>query len=193
MAGKVKSLLKDAARSGKLIHAGGSVTWSLQHEVIDYLEEYLWPGACTAETGVGASTLLFAFKECHHTVVAPFEDEFQRVCQIAESAGIQTNTLSFLAGMSEDVLPTASLGNLDVALIDGGHGFPVPFVDWLYFAKRLKVGGLVIVDDVQIWTGTVLREFLAAEDGIWSLEKNFGKSVIFKKLNSNLRISPLLD
>lgn len=39
---------------------------------------------------------------------------------------------------------------LDLFLIDGGHGFPHPTIDWYYGAGHLKDGGIVIVDDVQL-------------------------------------------
>ena len=53
-------------------------------------------------------------------------------------------------------------------LIDGAHGFPAPFIDWLYAGRRLVTGGTLLVDDTQIWTGAVLRGFLRS-DPQWEL------------------------
>ena len=87
----------------------------------------------------------------------------------------------FAIGRSEDVLPTLSLRDLDVALIDGGHGFPTPFVDWCYMAQPLRVGGLLVIDDIHLWTGRVLRDFLREEPG-WTMRAEFPmRAVVFEK------------
>ena len=39
---------------------------------------------------------------------------------------------------------------LDFVLIDGGHGFPTPMLDWFYGAGRLRRGGVAVFDDVQL-------------------------------------------
>lgn len=185
MALNMTALLKNITSAEAGIHAGGTITWSIEKELIDYLESHLRPNAKTAETGIGISTLLFASKQSDHTVIAPNEDEFQRICSMANRAGISTDTITFLCGNSEEVLPNCDFGDLDVALIDGGHGFPVPFVDWMFLAKKLRVGGWIIVDDIQIWTGEVLRDFMAA-DHAWRHVRTFGKAVIFQKLTNDI-------
>jgi hypothetical protein len=95
------------------------------------------------------------------------------------------DTVTFVCGNSEEVLPDCDFTDLDIVLIDGGHGFPVPFVDWMFLAKKLRVGGLVIVDDIQIWTGEILRDFMAA-DHAWRHVRTFGKAVIFEKITSDI-------
>ena len=66
-------------------------------------------------------------------------------------------------------------------LIDGSHAFPAPFIDWLYTASALKVGGHLIVDDTQLWTGHVLKQFLDEEAG-WALRHAYaGRSAVFVK------------
>jgi hypothetical protein len=48
------------------------------------------------------------------------------------------------------VLPQLDIADLDLLLIDGGHGFPHPAIDWYYGALHLKAGGIVVIDDVQL-------------------------------------------
>jgi hypothetical protein len=66
-------------------------------------------------------------------------------------------------------------------LIDGQHAFPTPFIDWYYTADKLRVGGILIIDDTQLWTGQVLKQFLL-EEAEWSLIEEFSaRTVIFRK------------
>src|SRR6185503_1666742 len=90
--------------------------------------------------------------------------------------------VTFELGPSDKLLPTMALGDLDLVLIDGGHGFPVPFIDWYYTAFALKAGGIVIVDDTQIWTGAVLRDFLMADPDWKLLHLWGGRAAAFTKL-----------
>ncbi len=60
--------------------------------------------------------------------------------------------------------------------------FPsAPFIDFFYFARMLRIGGILAVDDIQIWTGRVLTDFLTAE-GAWQPVEVVGKTSLFKKL-----------
>ena len=54
-------------------------------------------------------------------------------------------------------------GSYDLALIDGRHGFPQPFLDWYYAAQILKTGGYVIIDDLHIWVCETLANLLVEE------------------------------
>ena len=68
-----------------------------------------------------------------------------------EQHGVSTKSLSFDLRPSEVALPAhMDAGELDLVLIDGRHGFPVPIIDWFYGAGRLRRGGIVIIDDLQL-------------------------------------------
>ena len=80
------------------------------------------------------------------------------------------------------MLPTLEPGPLDLVLVDGSHSFPQVFVDWFYVATALRVGGHLLVDDVHVWTGRVLRDFLQAEPE-WSLVREIhGRTAILRKV-----------
>lgn len=163
-----------------LLHDQGTDNWGLEQAVLDFLEARVTADSVTAETGVGMSTILLARKGCTHYAVTPSEEEIQRVRDACRIDAIDDTNVHFIAGNSQDVLPHLSLPALDLAIIDGGHGMPIPFVDWCYLAPRLKVGGLLVVDDVWLWTGAVLADFMRAE-WPWQEVRTFEKAVAFQK------------
>jgi predicted O-methyltransferase YrrM len=138
------------------------------HALLRRVADSIEPGSRTLETGIGLSTLVFAVKGAEHTCVAPFHQEIDRVKEWCAGAGVDLSKVTFCQGRSEKVLPTLPETPLDAVLIDGGHGFPAPFIDWWYAGRRLVPGGKLFVDDTQLWTGAVLRDFLA-EQPEWDL------------------------
>lgn len=160
-------------------HAEGTAVWDIAPAVADYLRAHLKPGQRTLETGAGLSTLLFAAAGAQHVVVTPSESERQRILAEAQRRGIATEALRFEIGYSQDVLPKLA-GELDFVLIDGGHGFPIPAIDWAYLAPRMVVGGTLLIDDVDLWTGAMLVRFLQREPG-WRYEGLLnGRTAVFR-------------
>lgn len=161
------------------LHAEGNANWQLSDDVVDYLKQHLKPGMRTLETGAGLSTVTFAACGALHTAVTPAQAEVSAIKQEMQRRGVSDEHCQFLVGYSQDILPQQS-GELDLALIDGGHGFPIPQVDWTYIAPRLKVGGILIVDDVDLWTGKILVDFMREEPGWEHLETLRGRTAIFR-------------
>jgi predicted O-methyltransferase YrrM len=151
-------------------------------ETLDFLFENAPANGQTLETGCGLSTLLFADKSARHVVISPAREEFEGVLRLCREHGIKTGGLDFQEGTSEHVLPGLETGLLDLVLIDGRHGFPAPFIDWFYTASKLKVGGLMVVDDIWLWTGEVLYQFML-EQPEWELVWRYShRTAAFRKL-----------
>ena len=160
------------------LHADGKAVWDIAPGVAAWIAAHVKPGMRTLETGAGLSTLLFAQAGAQHVVVTPSRDERVRILMEATRRGIAAETLRFELGYSQQVLPQLK-GDLDVVLIDGGHGFPIPAIDWAYLAPRLVVGGSLLIDDVDLWTGAMLVDFLKAEPG-WRFETLLhGRTAVF--------------
>jgi predicted O-methyltransferase YrrM len=150
-------------------------------EVLETIAAAVHPGCRTLETGAGLSTVVFALCGAAHVCVTPAASEVERIRAWCGLRGIDLGSVRFEVARSETVLPRLALPELDLVLIDGGHGFPTPFVDWCYTADHLRIGGLLIVDDIQLWTGAVLRDFLAEEPG-WTLRQEFPmRAAVFEK------------
>jgi hypothetical protein len=177
--------VSDLLDNPPLIHgwmsADGLITHGLIPEALRYLERTVGEGQRTLETGSGLSTITFALRGARHTCITPDGSEEERIRAFCVEQGISDAGLDFQIGPSERVLPALELDPLDLVLIDGSHSFPQVFIDFFYVQAPLKVGGTLVVDDVHIWTGRVLRDFLRAEPE-WELAERWGgRTVAFRK------------
>ena len=73
---------------------------------------------------------------------------------------------------------------IDLALIDGSHGWPTVFVDFCYVYAMLRKGGVVIVDDIQLHSVKELARLLTADTERFHLLKDLGKSLVFEKMKN---------
>lgn len=184
IAGTRPDILEELLRDPPLLHRQSNqpVSWAISRGLMHELGRTVKAGQRTLETGAGVSTIIFAARGANHTSVVPDRELTIRISNFCAERAIDTSVLRFLIGPSEDILPGASLSELDLVLIDGRHGFPAPFIDWYYTASHLRVGGTLIVDDTNLWTGEILRDFLCSDD-TWRLVRELdGKTAIFEKL-----------
>jgi len=174
---RVLGLRPQLHRDGK----GGVTSWALSEEVLRYIADCLCPGMATLETGLGVSTLVFALGRCHHTTIAHHPDEVDNLHRFCSKHGVSLDRVAVINGRSEQVLPRLEPEPLDLVLIDGRHAFPSPFVDWYYTVERLRIGGLMVVDDIQLRTGAILAEFMAV-DHRFEEDARFENTAAFRKL-----------
>ena len=130
--------------------------WRTDRDCYEFLAKSCGPGSRTLETGLGISTTLFLRLGTQHTCIAPFESEITRLFAYCRDRGIALDNFELIAGRSEQVLPTLK-GELDVVFIDGGHAFPIPMIDWYYAGSRVRRGGIVVIDDLQLPAVRVLK------------------------------------
>lgn len=152
-------------------HLGGACAWNSLPETLAAIRDAVEPGQITLETGVGASTVVFAARGAYHTAISPDATEHARVTEYCHQIGLDTSRLTFIEGLSDDVLPSllSRERNLDVAFIDGAHSFPYPELDWYYITRALNIGGKLLMDDVPIPAVTPLFHHMRLEDN-WRLE-----------------------
>ncbi|TMB90836.1 MAG: class I SAM-dependent methyltransferase [Chloroflexi bacterium] len=168
VAGRLAELLADRPT----LHLGADgapVSFAVSDRVLHFIDQHLTPGTTTAETGAGLSTIVFAMHGAHHTAITNKQDETERIEAYCAPRGIDLSDVTFIVGDSADVFPNAGLSGLQMVLIDGRHAFPSPFLDWYYLSRAMVVGGLLIVDDTQLWTARALRDFLLEQPG-WQHE-----------------------
>jgi predicted O-methyltransferase YrrM len=156
--------------------------WSTDRECYLLLADHASFGARTLETGSGLSTILFAAVGARHTCVTPSQAEADRILAYCTDHDIDTASLTFEIGCSDEVLPRLPHEpSLDLVLIDGNHGFPTPMLDWYYAGSLLRAGGLLVIDDVQLPAVAHLRGFID-RDPRWSAERLTEKWVAYRRV-----------
>jgi hypothetical protein len=180
-----QSLARALWRTRPNVHGDG-YCFMLGRAALTWLERNLDSGSATLETGAGVSTLLFAASGAEHDVIAPASDEFERIRVEAEGRGIDLERVRFHDGPSHEVLAALPQRELDIALIDGAHGFPYPVLDWWLLAPCLRIGARLLVDDAFLPPVALLLDYLRY-DPAWSIDEVVGnRTVVVRKVAASL-------
>lgn len=138
-----------------------------------------------AETGSGLSTLVFLSLDPAQVIsVSPDAELHERIRAEATARGIDLGPARFVVERSESALPLLALVEgveLDAAFIDGNHGWPAVFVDFCYLNRMLRVGGLLFVDDLQVFAVAQLVCLLRLQTPHFELVSIDGKMATFRK------------
>lgn len=163
--------------------SAGSANYAITREVCQWISENVPENARTLETGCGYSTVAFLCRSGAHSVYSPFSGEHDLIRGWCKEQRISTDHVTFVAQPSQQALPNRQRSQLDVVLIDGDHAFPAPFIDWYYLADDVVPGGILLIDDTHLTTGRILRDFLISEQPRWQLERELGKTAVFRRLS----------
>lgn len=168
---------------------GQPADFPISESALHYIYKTVKPKSKTLETGCGKTTVVFAMLECNHTFIDPSVGIPQRLFAFCKEQGVQIDTLYGINARSEDALPNfpaEAFDHLsegyDFVLIDGRHSFPTPFVDFYYAGSMLKVGGLLMLDDVQIWSVEMLTKFLDHDKNWRVVYGPIKRHVVYEKL-----------
>lgn len=148
--------VEDVLRSPPTVHAGpegnfapGGV-WATERSAYAWVADVLPERATTLETGLGVSTVLLMKWATSHTCVVPFQFEIDRLRAYCRERHIDDLGLEVLLGDSAAILPLWQGGEVDLVVIDGGHGFPTAILDWFYACAHLRQGGFLLLDDIDL-------------------------------------------
>ncbi|MEI6810219.1 MAG: class I SAM-dependent methyltransferase [bacterium] len=148
-------------------HAAGTMQLAVLHAMARWSEK-LCPRV-TLETGAGMTSLLFSHVSPCHTVFAI--DIGDSLGAVRRSPLLRGSSVTFVEGPTQLTLPRHTFAQpIDMALIDGPHGYPFPEIEYYYIYPHLRPGSLLIVDDIHIPTIRRLFEFLQ-EDEMFRLEE----------------------
>jgi hypothetical protein len=177
--------LNSILKSPPKVHDWGSgelTATGLPSPFFKFMTGVLTKESVSLETGLGISTAVFATKSGSHTCVTPDKNEIDRFKQYSIKNGFPIDHVKFFCAKSCEVWNDLKNNSWDFILIDGGHGFPTPFMDWYFFSQGLKINGFIVIDDTHISTCRTLKDFLLKEDS-WKVVPPFSeKTVIFQKI-----------
>jgi predicted O-methyltransferase YrrM len=155
--------------------------WSTDRDCYLLLADEAGPGARTLETGSGLSTIVLTAIGAQHTCVTPAQVEADRIMDYCWERDIDTTSLTFEIGCSDEVLPRLVAEPIDLVLIDGNHGFPTPMLDWYFAASRLRQGGLLVIDDIHLPAVAHLCGFID-RDPRWRDHRRTGKWAAYRRV-----------
>ncbi len=170
-------------------HGSGPLSDSVLQTIAGYCQK-MGGIENSLETGAGKSTLFFSQTAGRHTVFAiNIGDSLSRV---RESDLFNPATVEIVEGPTQQTLPAYPFEQkIQLALIDGPHGYPFPELEYYYIYQHLDTGALLIIDDVNIPSIKNMAEFLKKDDMFQWLE-TVGKTAFFKRTEAPL-FDPLGD
>jgi hypothetical protein len=175
-------LVDTILKSPPHVHQGGAGVWSTERSCYEFMAGHVRPASRTLETGCGVSTVLFTAWGCKHLCVVPSEDQRDKLLEYCENLQIDASSLSFDLRSSDTALPDLAADlEFDLVFIDGSHGFPMPIIDWFYGAGRLRSGGIVVFDDIQLPQVSLLCDWFLDRDPRWTRLRATEKWVAYQR------------
>jgi hypothetical protein len=158
----------------------GLVNWGMRPSFLKWLVTIVHSEWTTLETGSGISTVCFAITGANHIAISPFAREHDRIRRYCANHGISTERVTFLAEPPTSALPSAT-AQLDLGIIDGCHAFPHPVLDYVYIDRQLKVGAILVIDDLDIPSVGTLHRFVIEDAGYELMMIDSEKTGIYRK------------
>jgi hypothetical protein len=129
----------------------GDMSIAVTPGVLTWIADHVRPGAVTAETGAGYTTVLLSALAGRHYCFTYDTLERDKITAYLPTVGIDPLRVTFHIGSTDQTLPAFCPDMpLDFAYIDGCHGYPFPALDWHYLDKHLRIGGMVGMDNVEL-------------------------------------------
>jgi precorrin-6B methylase 2 len=140
------------------------------------------PFRFTAETGCGGSTIVLSHSSKRHTAFA-IEGENRTISALRKEDDFRADTVTFIEGESKDTLPEYSFEEeLDLVVLDGPHAYPLPQIEFAYLFPHVRVGGWLVIDDIQIPSVYELFAFLKMEPSVVLEEVRF-RTAFFRRVS----------
>ena len=144
--------------------AAGTVSERVLRKIVELSPK---PLRYSAETGSGKTTVLLSHLADHHLCFTCDDRGIPRgsIDFVQNCPLFRFDKITFVLGPTQRTLPSYKFSHMiDLALIDGAHGYPFPEMDYYFFYPHLRAGALLIVDDINIPTIRRLTQFLSEDE-----------------------------
>ena len=140
--------------------------------------DLMLPIRFSLQTGSGKVTLLLSHLSISHKVFAPDDAS---VAAVRASPLVNAAAVEYIVGPPQRTLPAYRFAEpVDVALLDGPHGYPFPDLEYFHVYPHIRPGGLLMLDDIHI--PTVRRMFdILRVDAMWAPEAVIGQLAILRR------------
>jgi hypothetical protein len=157
------------------------------------------PLLLSVETGCGKSTVLLSNLSERHICFTlddiswyPPGDTQASLTFVRRCPSFHPERTHFILGPTQRTVPAHKFKQpIDLALIDGPHGFPFPDMEYYHLYPRLRPGALLIIDDIHIPTVGRLFEFVS-EDEMFEVIRVDGCTAFLRRTNAPI-FNPELD
>jgi len=141
------------------------------------------PFRFSAETGCGGSTIVLSQASDRHTAFA-IEGKDGTITELRKHSDLRAEKVTFVEGETKQTLPGCQFaGALDLALLDGPHAYPLPQMEFAHLFPWIRVGGWLVVDDIQIPSVYELIRFLKKESSV-ALEEVVVRTAFFRRVSA---------
>ena len=160
---------------------GELTSYGISAKTLEFLCSLLEPGMKTLETGAGYSTVGFAISGTEHTSISLKEEEGVLIRHYCRENRLRDD-FRHLWGSSDELIQSPDIPKtLDFILIDGAHRFPYAILDWHFSHLKLRIGGVLAVDDFKMPSVRFLVDFLLKESE-WELIEPCENTIFFRKI-----------
>jgi precorrin-6B methylase 2 len=141
------------------------------------------PFQASAETGCGGSTIVLSHASHRHTAFA-IEGNDRTLTELRKQTDLRSENVIFVEGETKDTVPAYQFeGEMDLVLLDGPHAYPLPQIEFAYLFPRIRLGGWLVVDDIQIPSVYELFHFLEKESSV-VLEEVAVRTAFFRRVSA---------
>ena len=141
------------------------------------------PFQASVETGCGGSTIVLSHASDRHIAFA-IEGTDRTIGDLSQQEDLRAENVIFVEGETKDTLPRYAFdGALDLVLLDGPHAYPLPQVEFAYLFPRIRIGGWLVLDDIQIPSVYELFRFLKQESTV-RLEEVVVRTAFFRRVST---------
>jgi hypothetical protein len=171
-------VLAEISALPKYWHAAGALSPRILRAIVEHCAHL--DVHHSLETGSGKSTLLFSHLSRNHLVFS-MDDGNGSLEKVLASPLLRGETVHVIEGPSQTTMPAHRFeAPLQVALIDGPHGYPFPDLEYFHIYPHLETNAVLILDDIEIRTVHNVFEFLKADE-MFELIEVVGTTAFFRR------------